>query len=92
MTEGFDRAYYAELETRVSALIDALDGVFPAEQIELLRELAEHNEPGVAVEMLSSMLVEAAQPVASSLRAEFQALAETMSLDAGVWDQLRLSD
>lgn len=92
MTGPFDPAYYADVETRVSALVRAFDHVFPAKQIELLLELADHNEPGVAVEMLSTMLVETASPVKASLRDEFEALAEAMHLDASVWEQLQVSD
>lgn len=88
MTERFDSAYYADLERRVVALVHAFDDGFPTEQIDLLLELAEHNEPGVAVEMLSSMLVEVAFPVAQPLRQEFQSLADTMQLDTGVWRDL----
>lgn len=41
-----------ELEARTSALVRTFDQTFPAEQIVLLLELTEHNEPGVALEML----------------------------------------
>ncbi|MGH3025700.1 MAG: hypothetical protein ACRDLR_04560 [Gaiellaceae bacterium] len=90
MTGGFDEDYYIRLERRVSALIRSFEHDFARDQIGLLVELADHNEPGVAVEMLSSMLVESARPVASELRDEFRALAETMHLKSDVWSQLRV--
>ena len=92
VTGRFDTGYYVQLEARTSALVRTFDQTFPAEQIVLLLELTEHNEPRVAVEMLSSMLAESGSPVAREVRDEFRALAEMMRLEPRVWNQLRTSD
>jgi len=77
-----------ELEKRTTALVHAFDQSFSTEQLALPLELAEHNESGVAVEMLSRMLVEEAVPVTRQLRDEFKDLVEMMQLDAGLWRDL----
>lgn len=89
MTESFDAAYYADLESRVKELIRAVEGAFASDQTAQLLELAEHNEPAVAVEMLSEMLVERDAPVAQSVFDELAALVETMRLEADVSERLR---
>jgi hypothetical protein len=88
VTESPDAAYYADLETRVLALISSVEGLFSPDQVAVLVELAEHNEPAVAVEMLSQMLVEAEAPVTPSLLEAFLALAKTMRLEPDVTDRL----
>jgi hypothetical protein len=57
MTAKFDDAYYARLARGVWAVIDGASGLAPAE-FELLAELVNANEPGVALEMLGEFLAE----------------------------------
>lgn len=89
MTESFDSAYYAELESRVTGVIRSVKDSFAPDQIAQLLELAEHNEPAVAVEMLSEMLVERDAPIAQSLFDDLCSLAQTMRLESDVSDRLR---
>jgi hypothetical protein len=89
VTEPYDAAYYAKLESRLKGLVRSVEGWFPAGQIAQLLELAEHNEPAVAVEMLSEMIVERDAPVERALFDELHSLAETMRLEPDVSDRLR---
>jgi hypothetical protein len=89
VTESFDAAEYANLESRVKGLIRSIEGSFPPEQIAQLIELAEHNEPAVAVEMLSRMVIERGAPVTQSLFDEVRSLEETMRLAPCASEQLR---
>jgi uncharacterized membrane protein YebE (DUF533 family) len=89
VTESYDAAYYAELESRVKELVRSVEDWFPADQIAQLVELAEHNEPAVAVEMLSEMIVERDAPVERALVDELHSLAQTMRLEPDVSDRLR---
>ena len=90
MTESFDAAYYAALESRVKRLVGSVEHSLPPDQIAQLLELAEHNEPGLAIEMLSEMLVDLDAPVPRPLFDELRSLAETMRLESDVSDRLRL--
>lgn len=49
MTGAFRRGLYADLESRMKGLVGSVEGSFPPDQIAQLLELAEHNEPAVAV-------------------------------------------
>jgi hypothetical protein len=89
VTESYDAAYYAELESRVRGLVRSVEGSFPSDQIAQLLELAEHNEPAVAVEMLSEMIVERGGPVERPIFDELRSLAETMRLEPDVSERLR---
>lgn len=88
MTESFDAAYYADLESRVMRLIDSVQESFRSDQVAQLREFADHNEPAVAVEMLSEMLRERNGPIAQWVFSELRDLAETMRLESVVLDRL----
>lgn len=89
MTESYDAAYYAELESRVTAVVRSVDSWFSADQIARLMELAEHNEPAVAVEMLSEMIFERDAPIERALFDEVHSLAEMMRLESDVSDRLQ---
>jgi hypothetical protein len=89
VTEQLDPDYYAILEARLKRLVQALEHSFTSEEIALLVELAEHNEPGVAVEMLGELLVERDVSVNRQQFDEFRSVAETMGLESTVWEQLR---
>ena len=89
MTDSFEPGYYADLESRVRGLISSVERLFPSDQIAQLLELADHNEPGAAVEMLSEMLAEHRAPITRSFFDELHSLAVTMRLEADVGDRLR---
>ena len=65
MTESFDAAYYADLESRVKEVIRSVQSSFPPDQIAQLFELAEHNEPGVAVRCCGVLVERPDAPVHS---------------------------
>lgn len=92
MTGQVDSAYYAELERRVKAVVRQFERAFPTDQLGVLLDLADHNEPAVAVEMLSWMLVEDGIPVRKAVRDEFRSLVEVMRLSESVWTELQLAE
>lgn len=77
---SFDAAYYAELEARVTRVIGSVEGSLRPDQLAQLLELAEHNEPGAAIEMLVEMLVGRVAPVSRPVFDELLSLAEAMQL------------
>jgi hypothetical protein len=56
---------------------------------EIVHELVEHNESGVALEIMADMLAEARAPIADSERAEMLKLVSDMRMDGGVQQVLR---
>ena len=61
-------------------LIGFGDRLSPRTQ-ELVHELVDHNESGVALEIMAEMLAEAGAPVTDTERAEMLQLVSTMGMD-----------
>jgi hypothetical protein len=55
---------------------------------EIVHELVEHNEPGIALEMTADMLAEGGAPVTDRERAEMLDLVSVMGMDDGVEQSL----
>ena len=51
---------------------------------EIVHELVEHNESGIALEMMAEMLAEGGEPVTDRERAEMLDLISVMGMDDGV--------
>jgi hypothetical protein len=89
VSESFDEAYYANRRSRVTSLIHSFEALFTPEQTDLLVEMVEHNEPGVAVEMLSAMLLERRARITQTLFDDLRSLVLSMRLNPEVSDRLR---
>ena len=54
----FDASYYEEFQGRLRGLLIRLEELFEPDQVGLIGELIDANESGVALEMMSDLLVE----------------------------------
>lgn len=85
----YDAAYYEDLRGRARGALIAVAEQLPNQTAGLIDELIDHNECGVAVEMLSEALVEAGATIDQQTMASVDALVTTMGLDADVAARLR---
>lgn len=74
-----------EIEVRMLALLAAFEAQLPAEQLAEMRELAEANEPGIALEMLCSELHELDVIVTPEHGREIDDLGKAMGMTDSVW-------
>ncbi len=74
-----------EIGMRMLALLEAFEGQLPAEQLAEMRELAEANESGIALENLCSQLHEFDVIVTPEHGREIADLGKAMEMPEGVW-------
>jgi hypothetical protein len=79
----------ADIIGRLLALLPVFADQLPAITLEVLRELLEANEPGVAVEILSEVLAEEDARIAPPAFAALEEAASELDLAPSVVDQLR---
>ena|SRR6266498_676415 len=89
MTHEFDPSYYEDLRGRVRGVLISVAENFPTDQLALLEELIDANEPGIALEMLGEMLVDAKVALHDDVMDAVAGLVETMGLDRELIQQLR---
>jgi hypothetical protein len=82
-------SYYEELRGRVQALLIEVADQLPAFTVDLVTELIDANEPGVAVETISEMLAEAHGEISAGTLGHVHDLVTTMHLDPLTTDRLR---
>lgn len=85
----YDAAYYEDLRGRVRGALIAVAEQLPEQTAGLIDELIDHNECGVAVEMLSEALVEAGATIDQETITSVDGLVTTMELDRDVAVRLR---
>jgi hypothetical protein len=78
-----------ELEIRVLKVIDACGQLVPTQRLDGTRSIANHGEPGIALENLTTQLQESNAHVGEELVIEIETLAKAMHLKDGAWQQLR---
>jgi hypothetical protein len=78
-----------ELEIRVLKVIDACGQLVPPQRLEGTRSIANHGEPGIALENLATQLEESNAHLGEELVIEIETLARAMRLKDGPWRQLR---
>jgi hypothetical protein len=84
-----DASYYENLQGRAKAVLIGVGTLIRRDQASLLDELIDHNETGVAVEMMGAMLAEAHAPVTAEQVGQIESLARDMGLDESVVHQVR---
>jgi hypothetical protein len=89
MSGQFDAAYYEDLRGRVRGVLIATADLFPANQVGLVDELIDANESGVALEMLSEMLVEVQARVEPQVIDQVDRLVRDMGLPRDVAERVR---
>jgi hypothetical protein len=82
-------AYFTALEKRMLRLLQPLEDELSKEDAGFVAELIDVHEHGVALEVLSNMLLENKVPLDEPTIGEIENLVETMGLQAEVVDQLR---
>jgi len=82
MTGQYDAFHYEDLRGRVRGVLITVSEAFPARQVGVVEELIDANEPGVALEMLVGMLVEARVSIAESTIEQIEGLVKEMRLSA----------
>ena len=85
----FSAEYYEDLRGRATALLIAVESDLPAGQVDVLAELIDHNEPGVAVEMITAILAEVGAEIAADQVGQIESLVRDMGLDDSVARQAR---
>ena len=82
-------AYHEDLRGRVHGLLIEVADQLPSTTVELVTELIDANESGVALEMLSEMLVESTAEISPTALLMASDLVDTMRLDRANVDRLR---
>jgi hypothetical protein len=83
------RLYYLELQRRLRMLLISLAGSLPQEDIDFVSEFVDANEQGIALEVLSNLLVEKQAWLGRATLDEINSLVEAMGLEREVVDPLR---
>lgn len=86
---SFDASQHEDIRGRVRGLLITLADQLPAITAGLVDELLDANEQGVAVEMLSEMLVEAKARISPETMTAFEDVVEEMNLDRTNVERLR---
>jgi hypothetical protein len=82
-------AYYEELQGRLRALLITIENELPRVTVDLVAEMIDANELGVALQIMSEMLVESRGSVTEETLDTFGELARVMQLDAINVERLR---
>jgi hypothetical protein len=89
MTGRFDASYYEDLRGRVRGVLIATEEFLSRQDATLIDELIDHNESGIALEMLSEMLVEASATVDPQVVEDMERLVRDMKLEPEVAQRVR---
>ena len=81
---------YEEVNGRAIGLLILFGDRLSVQTQEIVHELVEHNESGIALEMMADMLAEGGAPVTDRERAEMLDLVSEMGMDDGVERSLAL--
>lgn len=84
-----DSAYYEDLQGRLRALLITVGDQLSKITVELISELVDANECGVALEMMSEMLVETGAAVEAGTVVAVADLAGLMGLGSATADRLK---
>ena len=82
-------SHHEELRGRVRGLLITVAGRLPESTVALVSEMIDANEPGVALEVISEMLVESRGKISADTLALVSELVETMRLDPANVERLR---
>lgn len=84
-----DWSHHDDVRGRVRGLLIVLADQLPAVTVGLVDEFLDADEQGVAVELLSEMLVESRARISSDTLAAFSTVVKEMELDPTNLDRLR---
>lgn len=86
---AFDTSNHDDIRGRVRGLLITVAEQLPAVTAGLVDELLDANEQGIAVELLSEMLVESNARISPETIAMFEDVVEEMKLDKANVERLR---
>jgi len=89
MTGRFDATYYEDLRGRVRGVLILTAEFLPTPKVTLIDELIDANESGIALEMLSEMLVTASATVGPQVVKDIERLVRDMKLEPEVAQRVR---
>jgi hypothetical protein len=81
---GFSHEYYQEIEDRLRAVLAGVADLLPVTTAAFVGDLLDHNELGLALEVMVDVLVESRATVRKDLVADLSDLARTMEMDLDV--------
>lgn len=87
--DGFTRDYYEDLQARLRAVLIITGSSISPQQLSLLNELVDANEPGLALEMLTEALASADAKIGQAVFRDIQSISEKMKLDPEIVDRVR---
>jgi hypothetical protein len=85
----FNAEFYDDLRGRTTALLIEVEHTLRPCQIAAIGELIDHDEPGVAVEMITAMLAEVGARITADQAAQVERLVQEMGLDESASRQAR---
>lgn len=80
----FDASYYEEIRGRAHAALISVERSLERGQVSMLDELIDHNESGVAIEMMTAMLAESQASLTAEQSAQIERLVREMGLNESV--------
>jgi hypothetical protein len=81
---GFSREYYQEIEDGLRAVLAGVADLLPVDTVAFVDDMLDHNELGIALEVMVEALVESRAAVRKDLVGDLSDLARTMQLDLDV--------
>jgi hypothetical protein len=84
-----DASHFEELAGRLRGLLIAVADQLPPITVGIVDELIHANEPAVALEIVSDMLVEAGARINKEILVDVERLAQAMNLEKTIVDRLR---
>lgn len=85
----FSAEYYGELEHGLRGILAAVKDKLTSPEVDLLTSLIDHNEPGVALEWCTSILIEDTLEISPAVLEAILTLARRMGIDTLDEEQLR---
>jgi hypothetical protein len=85
----YDAAYFEDLQGRLRALLISIADQLSPQTIRLADEMIDAAECGIALDMLSEMLVESGARIDKQILADIAGLVDTMGLEAETVNRLR---
>lgn len=82
-------SYYEDIQGRLRAILTTVASQLASDTVQLVDEMIDANECGVALEIMSEMLVESAATVSEETFSEVESLVDKMGMDRINVDRLR---
>jgi len=88
VTDSFDASYYEDVRGRVRGVLISVADVVPREKLAFIEELIDHNEPGIALEMLVDLMIQRGYKPGPQIVEDARRAAKAMAMELPDIDQL----